>query len=159
MSTIKPRVFNNAVFMPELFPAKLTIPASQNIKYDFTCENSTTVADFRQQVLDNTDSNVSSFELMKNVAPNSEATSVDSMTMGELKAEKFRMRVNNKIYDVYPDLISILKKTGVEVDSAKKSKKAPASNGEDEAKTDSMASSIPIGRAAILKEFYGVLLA
>lgn len=145
--------------MPELFPAKLTIPASQNIRYDFTCENSTTVADFRQQVLDNTDSNVSSFELMKNAAPNSDATSVDSMTMGELKAEKFRMRVNNKIYDVYPDLISILKKNGVEVDSAKKSKKTAASNGEDETKTDSMASSIPIGRAEILKEFYGVLLA
>lgn len=47
-STIKPRVFSNAVFMPELYPAKLTIPASKDIRYDFTCENETTVADFRQ---------------------------------------------------------------------------------------------------------------
>ena len=47
-STIKPRVFSNAVFMPELYPAKLTIPASKEILYDFTCENQTTVADFRQ---------------------------------------------------------------------------------------------------------------
>ena len=38
-STIKPRVFSNAVFMPELFPAKLTIPATKDIRYDFTCEN------------------------------------------------------------------------------------------------------------------------
>ena len=47
-STINPRVYKNAVFMPELFPAKLTVPATQEIKYDFTCENQTTVGDFCQ---------------------------------------------------------------------------------------------------------------
>lgn len=98
--------------MPELFPAKLTIPASQSVRYDFTCENNTTVADFRQQVLDNTDSSVSSFELLKARDPpnkgSTEKTAIDDMTLGELKAQKFRMRVNNNIFHVYPDLMSIL---------------------------------------------------
>ena len=47
---------------------------------------------------------------MRSDPPNKESnTPVESMTMGDLKAKKFRMRVNNKIYDVYPDLSSILK--------------------------------------------------
>ena len=102
--------------MPELFPAKLTIPASDEIKYDFTCENQTSVGDFRQKVLDNTDNNVSTFELMRDDPPNQRqsAEAIEDMTMGDLKSKKFRMRVNNKIYDVYPDLISILKENTAE---------------------------------------------
>ena len=47
---------------------------------------------------------------MRSDPPNKESNiPVESMTMGDLKAKKFRMRVNNKIYDVYPDLNSILK--------------------------------------------------
>lgn len=140
--------------MPELFPAKLTIPASKDVRYDFTCENHQTVAQFRQQVLDGTDNDVSSFELLKaRDEPNkgaSDKVSIDEMTLGELKAQKFRMRVNNKIYHVYPDLISILRReTGAQ--SAK-----PAS---EESMADRMASSIPIGRAEILKDFYTQLIA
>ncbi len=64
-STITPKVFSNAVFMPELYPARLTIPTSkEGITYDFTCDNSTTVGDFRQTVLDNTEEDVTSFELL-----------------------------------------------------------------------------------------------
>lgn len=62
-STIEPKVFSNAVFMPELFPARLTVPTNK-VSYDFTCENDTKVADFRQSVLDNTESDVTSFELL-----------------------------------------------------------------------------------------------
>jgi hypothetical protein len=148
--------------MPELFPAKLTIPASQNVKYDFTCENNTTVADFRQQVLDNTDSSVSSFELLRARDPpnkgSNDNTSIDDITLGELKAQKFRMQVNNKIYHVYPDLISILKREDENQTSAKKGTKKSSPTAE-ETMTEQMATSIPIGRAAILKDFYAHLLA
>ena len=143
--------------MPELFPAKLTVPISQAIKYDFTCENQTKVADFCQQVLNNTDNNVSNFELMRNDPPNKETNvPVESMTMGDLKAKKFRMRVNNKIYDVYPDLNSILKSDTAEAQK-KVTKKSSSTAIPDEIKSDKMADSIPIGRAAILKDFYAVL--
>ena len=146
--------------MPELFPAKLTVPISQAIKYDFTCENQTKVADFCQQVLNNTDSNVSNFELMRNDPPNKETNvPVESMTMGDLKAKKFRMRVNNKIYDVYPDLNSILKADTAEAQRKSSVKKSSTAATPDEFKSDAMADSIPIGRAAILKDFYAVLLA
>ena len=147
--------------MPELFPAKLTVPASQEIKYDFTCENQTSVADFCQQVLNNTDNNVSTFELMRNDPPNKETNvPVESMTMGDLKAKKFRMRVNNKIYDVYPDLNSILKTDTAEAQKkTSAAKKSSTTAIPDEIKSDKMADTIPIGRAAILKDFYAVLLA
>ena len=40
-STIQPKVFSNAVFMAELYPARLTIPTSkEGVSYDFTCDNS-----------------------------------------------------------------------------------------------------------------------
>ena len=74
--------------------------------------------------------------------------------MGDLKSKKFRMRVNNKIYDVYPDLMSILKQNKGEF-FAKNNKKMTT----DDFKTDEMAKSIPVGRAAILKDYYEVLLA
>ena len=53
-STIEPKIFSNAVFMPDIFPARLAIPTNGGAKYEFTCEDQTSVADFRQLVLDNT---------------------------------------------------------------------------------------------------------
>ena len=92
--------------MAELYPARLTIPTSkEGVSYDFTCENTQTVGDFKQTVLDNTEEDVSSFELL--TAEGNKAEEIDSMTLGELKSKKFRMRVNNRTYDVYPDLLSI----------------------------------------------------
>ena len=87
-STIKPRVFNNAIFMPEMFPARISVPVANGVTYDFTAENQTKVADFRQQVLDNTDSDVSSFELISS-DPNVKESAIDNMTMGDLKSNKF----------------------------------------------------------------------
>lgn len=52
------------------------------MSYDFTLNNQTKVADFQQKVLDNTENDVSSFEL---IATSGEATSADKMTVGELK--------------------------------------------------------------------------
>ena len=94
---------------------------------------------------------------MRNDPPNKETNvPVESMTMGDLKAKKFRMRVNNKIYDVYPDLNSILKSDTAEAQK-KVTKKSSSTAIPDEIKSDKMADSIPIGRAAILKDFYAVL--
>ena len=104
------------------------------------------------------DNNVSNFELMRNDPPNKETNvPVESMTMGDLKAKKFRMRVNNKIYDVYPDLNSILKTDTAETQKKSLLKKSSTNTKPDEFKSDDMADSIPIGRAAILKDFYAVL--
>ena len=111
-------------------------------------------------MLNNTDNNVSNFELMRNDPPNKETNvPVESMTMGDLKAKKFRMRINNKIYDVYPDLNSILKTDTAEAQRKSSVKKSSTTATPDEFKSDTMADSIPIGRAAILKDFYAVLLA
>ena len=72
-STIEPKVFSNAVFMPELYPARLTIPTGKSgISYDFTCDNNTTVGEFRQSVLDNTEEDVTSFELLTMEGNNTE---------------------------------------------------------------------------------------
>ena len=72
-STIEPKVFSNAVFMPELYPARLTIPTGKSgISYDFTCDNNATVGQFRQSVLDNTEEDVTSFELLTMDGNNSE---------------------------------------------------------------------------------------
>ena len=61
-STTSARVFSNAIFMPELFPARLPIPSErEGVPYDFTLDNQTTVNDFQQRVLDNTDNDISSF--------------------------------------------------------------------------------------------------
>ena len=62
------------------------------------------------------------------------------MTLGELKQGKFRMRVNNKTYDVYPDLGSIIR------DPTKSSKK--------NATFDDIDNSIPIARQTILSDYY-----
>lgn len=95
---------------------------------------------------------------MRNDPPNKETNvPVESMTMGDLKAKKFRMRVNNKIYDVYPDLNSILKTDTAEAQKKSSLKKSSTNTKPDEFKSDDMADSIPIGRAAILKDFYAVL--
>ena len=95
---------------------------------------------------------------MRNDPPNKETNvPVESMTMGDLKAKKFRMRVNNKIYDVYPDLNSILKTDTAETQKKSLLKKSSTNTKPDEFKSDDMADSIPIGRAAILKDFYAVL--
>ena len=146
-STIKPRVFSSAIFMPEMFPARLSIPAAQGVTYDFTAENQTTVADFRQSVLDNTDSDVSSFELIP-ADPSKKEASIDNMTMGDLKSNKFKIRVNNKSFDVYPDLISLFRN------------QAPVTKNKKEMlKANDMKSSIPIGRQTILRDFYSNLVA
>lgn len=143
-STIVPKVYSNAVFMPELFPARLTVPAGK-LNYDFTCENNMKVADFRQQVLDNTNQDVKSFELLT-VEKQKEAD-VDKMTMGELKQQKFRMRVNNRNFDVYPDMISIVK------DPAQVTK-----HKKEMLKIEEMDNSIPICRQTILRDYYSTLV-
>lgn len=149
-STIQPRVFSNAVFMPEIFPARLTIPTSkEGVTYDFTCENTATVGEFRQTVLDNTEEDVSSFDLL--TADASKADELDKMTLGELKSKKFRMRVNNRTYDVYPDLLSI---TRSQADA-----KANAKIKKEVAKLDNLENSIAISRSVMLRDFYPILVA
>ena len=58
------------------------------------------------------------------------------MTLGELKQSKFRMRVNNKTYDVYPDLTSIIRNPTSVTQQQKK----------EIAKFETIENSIPIAR-------------
>ena len=132
--------------MPELHPARLTIPSSNGSMYEFTCQDSDTVSDFRKTVMDNTDMDVQNFELLQS-DPDS-ATKIDTMTMGELKSDKFKIRVNSKTYDVYPDLRSIVRNN----DPVTKNKR-------EMAKLDGINLNVPISRDAILREYYVELVA
>ena len=143
-STVKPRVFSNAVFMPELFPARLTIPTARGM-YDFTLDNQTKVTDFCQLVLENTDKNVSSFELL--ASDSSKQSRIDKLTLGELKQQKFAMKVNGKTFDVYPDLTSILRNP----DPVTRNKR-------EVAKIEDIENSIPICRQTILRDYYFLLV-
>lgn len=107
-STIKPRVFHRAIFMPDLNPSKLTIPVAQDVAYDFTCEDGASVADFRETVLANTDGHVKRFELLAHREGSKKAELVDGATsMADLKAGRFEMHIDSKRYQVYPDFLSI----------------------------------------------------
>ena len=72
-----------------------------------------------------------------------DAKAFEKMTLGELKQGKFRMRVNNKTYDVYPDLTSIVRDP---VDAAK--------HKDELKKFDAIENSIPIARQTILRDYY-----
>ena len=144
-ASVEPRIFSNAVFMADIYPARLTIPTSKDGEsYDFTCDNNMTVADFRQRVLDSTDDDVSSFELL---SADPEQKDIDKMRMGELKSQKFRMRVNQKLYDVYPDFVSISRQHA-----------AVTKNKKEMSKLDDLDDSIPIFRQSILRDFYANLI-
>ena len=71
--------------------------------------------------------------------------------MGELKAKKFKMRVNNKLYDVYPDMISISKQASQAVT-------AGAKHPTEMAKVANMDQSISIVRDSILKDYYATMV-
>ena len=129
-SVIESKVFSNSIFMPELFPARLLIPTGKG-GIGFTMENSDKIADFEKRVLSNTEDDVRSFELL---SVDSEDKN-DKLTLGQLKTEKFRMRVNNKTYDVYPDLVSLIRSP------------PPSSKFKKEiGKIDDINNSIPISR-------------
>ena len=100
-------------------------------------------------VIDNTEEDVSSFELL--TADGNKAEEIDSMTLGELKSKKFRMRVNNRTYDVYPDLLSITR-TQTENKTAAKNKK-------ELLKLDNLENSIAISRSVMLRDYYPLLVA
>ena len=69
------------------------------------------------------------------------------MTLGELKQQKFRMHVNNRVYDVYPDMISISRQ---EIPVTKHKKEM--------AKVDERSSAIPLSRDLILRDYYTALV-
>ena len=129
--------------MPEYFPAKLRIPTGKG-GIAFTMDNNDKIADFEKRVLDNSGDELRSFELFSG---SSEETS-DKTTLGQLKQNKFKMRVNNKVYDVYPDLISLTR----DPVAATKHKK-------EIAKIEGLNNSIPIARQIILRDFYSHLVA
>ena len=72
---------------------------------------------------------------------------VDEMTMGELKQQKFNMRVNNRTFEVYPDMISILADTT-----------PPSKYKKEMLKVENLDNSIPIVRRTILRGYYSTLI-
>lgn len=132
--------------MPEMYPARLSIPASNGSMYDFTCDNSVKVADFRQLVMDNTDMDVQHFEVLSSDPANAEP--MDNLTLGEVKNNKFKIRVNSKTYDVYPDLRSIVLNN-----------EPVTKNNKEVVKIDALNMNICISRSTILRDYYTSLVA
>jgi len=79
-SVIETKEFSNAIFMPELYPARLRVPTGMG-GYAFTMDNNTKIGDFESSVLSNTEDDVRSFELL---STDSEAVT-EKMTLGQLK--------------------------------------------------------------------------
>lgn len=55
-STIRPLVLDRAIFMQEMYPAKLTVPVASGkhkATYEFTMDNQMSVADFEARVREN----------------------------------------------------------------------------------------------------------
>lgn len=95
--------------------------------------------------MENTDKDVQNFEVLS--SDPSAQDSIDNLSLGELKANKFKIRVNSKTYDVYPDLRSIAKNL------------SPVTKYKKEmAKIDDLHFNVPISRDAILREFYTELV-
>ena len=84
--------------MPDILPAKLAIPLSKDNTFEFTFHSATKIADFEKLVQDEL-KEVKNFEIV-----NSEGYE----TVGDLKMQKFEMKVNGKPFQVYPDLRSML---------------------------------------------------
>lgn len=141
-STIKQRVFNDAIFMSEMYPARLSIPVPEKngakTVFEFTCDNDAKVGDFCRTVADSTNLDVSEFELLDA----NKAAIADSLTLREVKAQKFMMRVRNQTYEVYPDLRSIVRR------------EKPKKNVKEMEKALHMEQSITISRQMILRDFY-----
>lgn len=105
-SSIGSAVFSNAIFMPEMYPSKLAVPYASGHNYEFTMHREETIAEFQEKVLKDCPDEIKSFELIPSNAKGQE--SLASMTIGELKQQNFKMKVNKKTFKVYPDLRSIM---------------------------------------------------
>ena len=68
------------------------------------------MAEFRRQVLKHTEGSVTEFDIMRVEAVRGDQSDIDELPLSELKSQKFRMRVNKRTYDVYPDFRSITDK-------------------------------------------------
>lgn len=103
-------MFSDAIFMNEMYPARLPVPVPEkngsSTVFEFTCENDDKVADFCRNVAENTSLDVSEIALLDS---NREAVA-ENTSLRELKSKKFMMRVKNKTYEVYPDLRSIVRR-------------------------------------------------
>ena len=89
--------------MPEMYPAKLTVPYKSGEHYQFTMHRHETIEAFKEKVLASCPDEIKSFDLIP-----SQKNEGEAVTTGELKTRKFEMKVNNKTYSVYPDLRSMV---------------------------------------------------
>lgn len=80
--------------MPEMFPAKLTVPVSEGNHFEFTVHNFEPIADFVAKVQSNCGSRMKSFSIDPIIA----ADELKPMTMGELKRNLFKININGKVY-------------------------------------------------------------
>ena len=62
-SSISAKVLQNSIFMPEMYPAKLTVPVSEGNLFEFTVHNNEPIADFVAKVNNNCGSSLKSFAL------------------------------------------------------------------------------------------------
>ena len=110
-ASIKSAVYDNAIFMPDMFPSKLTVPYSSTENFEFTMHRNESIAEFKEKVLQACPEEIKSFDLLPVQPKEGEEGAGESMAVGELKTRKFKMKVNSKTYDVYPDLRSLIYKS------------------------------------------------
>jgi hypothetical protein len=85
--------------MPEMFPSKLTVPVNnEGNQFEFTVHPNELKADFEQKVKEQCPG-VLQFKIIS-----------EQDTLGKIKRESFKMQVNAKTYQVFPDLRSVLYK-------------------------------------------------
>ena len=95
-SSIRSGVFTSAVFMPEMYPSKLAVPYAGDKNYEFTLHREETIAQFNEKVLQSCPEEIKSFELIPSNMKDKQESG--AMTIGELKTQSFKMKVNKATY-------------------------------------------------------------
>ena len=86
-SSIRASVFNDSIFMPEMYPAKLTVPYSAGNTFEFTMHRNETISEFKEKVLKSCPEEIKSFDLIPAAVDNGKELA--TVTTGELKTRKF----------------------------------------------------------------------
>lgn len=130
VSSIQTRVLENTIFMPAMFPSKLTVPINES-KYELTIHPQEFTGDFEKKVTENCPG-VTSFKILS-----------EALTLGEVKRNPFKMQVNSQTFNVYPDLRSVLSRC-----------KTTVQNKDELHQFNEKNTSLQIGCQTVLTEFY-----
>ena len=119
-----------------MYPPKMHVPLKDGSAFEFTAHQDMTVEAFKNHVVESSDGVIKNFELLSN--KDGDDTDYTKMTMHDLTKDKFRMKVDSKSYDVYPDIRSITGTGRKYID--------PEKYGKDLEKLENMQQSVAVSR-------------